>query len=360
MDYRRLGQELRQQQQQKQQPQLGGPKAGQPQQPDQKSAEKNATDYREKILSFIRMHGPSLPNEIRHEIGKDNLITSAMLSEMSSNKLVRVSYVKVGGSPLYYIAGQESQLLRFVDHIHKREREALEYLKVEIVVRDEDLEPVQRVAIRELKDFAMPITVTLHDRTELFWKWYLAKNEDISEKVKQLMPKPEVKPEAMPEQPQPAAKPEPPAPEAKPEPKPEPQQPKPEARVPEKKEVQKEPPKPRELAKEHAPGKEIKDRFYQKIRAYCEERGIKIIDATVVRKSAELDLIVQVPSAVGSLTYYAKAKSKKTASDTDLAGALIEAQSRRLPALFLTPGKLAKRAQQKLDRELKGLVVKSI
>ncbi len=350
MDFRRLGQELRQQQ-----PREEGPKWGQPvQQPEQKSAEKNATDYREKILRFIRMHGPSLPNEIRQEIGKDNLITSAMLSEMSSKKMVRLSYVKIGGSPLYYIAGQEGQLLRFVDHLHKREREALEFLKEEVVVRDEDLAPVQRVAMRELHDFAVPITVTLHDRTEMFWKWYLAKNEDISEKIKQLMPKQEAKPEPRPEQPQPETKPEPPAVVA------EPQQHKvkPEARIPEKKEAQ--PPKPRELVKEHAPGKEIKDRFYQRIRAYCEERRIKIIDATVVRKSAELDLVVQVPSAVGSLTYYAKAKAKKTVSDTDLAGALVEAQSRRLPALFLTPGKLAKRAEQKLDRELKGLVVKSI
>lgn len=355
MDFRRLGQELRQQQQQRQQPREEAPKWGQPQQNfDQKSAEKNATDYREKILRFIRMHGPSLPNEIRGEIGKDNLITSAMLSELSSKKLVRLSHLKVGGSPLYYIAGQEGQLLRFVDYLHKREREALEFLKEEVVVRDEDLAPVQRVAMRELHDFAVPITVTLYNRTEMFWRWYLAKNEDISEKVKQLMPKPEVREE--PETP----KPEGAAPEAKPEPQPLPQQPRPEAKAPRKKELLKEVQKELQKEIQKKPPVEIKDRFYQRIRAYCEERGIKIVDAAVVRRGAELDLVVQVPSAVGSLTYYAKAKSKKTASDTDLAGALVEAQSRRLPALFLTPGKLTKKAEQKLERELKGLVVKTL
>lgn len=341
MDFRRLGQELRQRQK-KQQSVEESPKWRQPgQQPDQISAERNAAGYRERILAFIRMHGPSLPNEIRKEIGKDNIITSAMLSELSSKKMVRLSHLKVGASPLYYIKGQENQLLRFVDHLHKREREALEYLKEELVVRDVDLAPVQRVAMRELKDFAVPITVTLHDHKEMFWKWYLAKNEEISNKVKQLMPKPEVKPEP---------KPEPPAPETKPEPKPEPQQPQAEHEVkaPEKKELPKK------------PGKEAKDRFYQKIRDYCEGRGITVIDVKVVRKNSELDLTLQVPSAVGSLTYYAKAKSKKTANDADLAAALVEAQSLRLPALFLTPGKLTKKAQQKLNKELKGLVVKNI
>ena len=96
------------------------------------------------------------------------------------------------------------------------------------------------------------------------------------------------------------------------------------------------------------------------MRAFCEGRNIRILNVKVVRKNGELDLILEVPSAVGSLVYYAKAKSKKTANNADLAAALVEAQSRRLPALFLTPGKLTKKAQGRLDKELKGIVVKTI
>ena len=363
-----MGQELRERQQKKKKKQSEGesPTWRQPPspQPDQKSAERNAADYRTKILTFIRMHGPSLPNEVRREIGKDTIITSAMLSEMVSKKLIKLTHLKVGTSPLYYIKGQENQLLRFVDHLHEREREALEHLKEEEVVRDVDLMPVQRVAMRDLKDFAVPITVTLHDHKELFWKWYLTKNEDLSEKVKLLMPKPEVKSEP---------KPKPLAPETKPEPKAEPPQPRvePKVKAPEKKEDTKDkelPKKPAtdlqavrsEAVKKPTPDKEVKDRFYQRIRTYCEERGITIISAKVIRKNSELNLTLQVPSAIGTLTYYAKAKSKKKASDADLAATLVEAQSLRLPALFLTPGKLTKKAQQKLNKEFKELLVKNL
>src|SRR3989338_10905240 len=89
MDFGRLAQQLGQKAQQKAQ------QASQGQQSSQ-SQQKNVTDYRERILRFIRAHGPSVPNEIRREIGKDNLIASAMLSELSSNKNVRVSHLKVG------------------------------------------------------------------------------------------------------------------------------------------------------------------------------------------------------------------------------------------------------------------------
>lgn len=154
---------------------------------DEVRAERAVADYKERILQFISTNGPSLPNETRKEIGRDTIITSAMLSELSSRNLIKMSHLKVGGSPLYYIEGQEPELLRFVDYLHNRERDTLKFLWQESVVRDADLTPVQRVAMRELKDFASPITASFRGRKEMFWKWYLAKNEDVSAKVKHLM-----------------------------------------------------------------------------------------------------------------------------------------------------------------------------
>ncbi len=364
MDFGRLAQQLGQKAQQKAQQSQG--------QQSSQSQQKNATDYRERILRFIRSHGPSVPNEIRREIGKDNLIASAMLSELSSNKNVRVSHLKVGSSPLYYLPGQESQLLRFSEYLHVREREALEYLRQEVVVRDVDLAPVQRVSMRELKDFAEPITVQLYGLEELFWKWYLAKNEDIVEKVRQLMPAPQVKVEPVVAQQEP---------EVLPEKKPEKQEVLARSEVawqkrderkqrPPEKAPQKEPEKPveekqKEPKQRRGQGKQAQlspddDRFYQKVRAYCQEKGLAIRSAEIVKKNAELDLVVEVPSAVGQLTYFCKAKAKALCTDNDLALAMMEAQERNLPALLLTTGKVSAKALQKLDRGLKGLIVKTM
>ncbi len=317
--------------------------------------EQKGIDYREKILAFLRRHGPSVPNEVRKDIGKDNLITSAMLSELASKKLVKITHLKLGGSPLYYIPGQETQLTRFIDKVGQREREALLLLQQQKVLRDVDLAPVERVAMREIKDFAVPITVKLYGEEELFWKWFLVKNEEISAKVKELMPKPAVKepePEPVKEE-EPVKEPEP-EPVKKEEPKPKPVKKKKPGPKKVKEAVQE------ELPAEGIPEKVLKDRFFQELQGFCNEKGILIIEAEVIRKNAELDLVVDVPSAVGKLRYYAKAKSKKNCNDTDLAGAMIEGQSKRLPTLFLTPGKLTKKAEQKLDKELKGVVVKII
>lgn len=349
------------------------------QQPSQ-GQQKNATDYRERILRFIRGHGPSVPNEIRREIGKDNLIASAMLAELSANKHVKVSHLKVGGSPLYYLPGQESQLQRFSEYLHVREREALEYLKQEVVARDVDLAPVQRVSMRELKDFAEPITVALYGQEELFWKWYLAKNEDIVDKVRQLMPqpaakadpvvvqqKPEVLPEKKQEKPEIAVKVE--VPELKreerkvrPQEKEKAQQKVPEKPAGEKPERQE---KLKETGERRSGGKQTllspeDDRFYQKVRSYCQEKGLAIRSAEVVKRNAEVSLVVEVPSAVGPLTYFCKAKAKALCNDNDLALAMMEAQERNLPALLLTTGKVSAKALQKLDKGLKGLIVRTM
>ena len=70
----------------------------------------------------------------------------------------------------------------------------------------------------------------------------------------------------------------------------------------------------------------------------------------------EYDLIINIPSPAGELTYYCKAKSSKRVSDGDLSSAVLKAQSKRLPALFLTTGELTKKAEEALKAELKNQI----
>ena len=65
---------------------------------------------KEKIISFIKARGPSLPVHIAKEINTSILFTSAFLSELISEKRLKISKLNVGNSSLYFIPGQESLL----------------------------------------------------------------------------------------------------------------------------------------------------------------------------------------------------------------------------------------------------------
>ena len=77
-------------------------------------------DNKEKILSFIKGKGPVLPVEVAKHIDSNILMASAHLAELSSNGKLKISNVKVGGSPLYYLPGQEAQLQKFADSLEEK------------------------------------------------------------------------------------------------------------------------------------------------------------------------------------------------------------------------------------------------
>ena len=127
---------------------------------------------------MINIKGPVIPSQISKEINSDILMASAHLSELSSEGRVKVSNLKIGGTPLYFLKGQESQLERFSDNLHEKERKAYELLKEKKVLRDNKLEPVIRVALRGIKDFAIPLQVTFQNNKEIFWRWHSSNKEE--------------------------------------------------------------------------------------------------------------------------------------------------------------------------------------
>ena len=67
----------------------------------------------DRALQTMRINGPVIPSKVAKAIGKDIIMASAILSELSSSNKVRISKLKVGGSPVYYLPGQESRLYDF-------------------------------------------------------------------------------------------------------------------------------------------------------------------------------------------------------------------------------------------------------
>jgi len=90
----------------------------------------DTTHIKEKILSIVNQKGPSLPAHIASKTGLSMLFASAFLSELLSEKKIKISNMKVGNSPLYYIPGQESQLENFSHtNLKSKEKECFSIIK---------------------------------------------------------------------------------------------------------------------------------------------------------------------------------------------------------------------------------------
>jgi hypothetical protein len=254
-------------------------------------------------------------------------MTSAHLSELSSEGKLKVSKIKIGGSPLYYLPGQESYLGRFSNNLHEKEKRAFDLLKEKKVLRDSKLEPVIRVALREIKDFAIPLQVTHQNTKEIFWKWHLLSKEEAESLIRSLLAKKEIK----------------------------------ETEPKKEEKIEREIKKPAEKE-----SKEIKsfidksDSFLEEIKSYFNKNKIIIKNSEIIRKNSEIDFLLDVPSAVGNLQYYCKAKNKKRINDGDLSSAYVQGQLKKLPILFLTKGELTKRAKEMLNKEFKNISIKKL
>ncbi|MBW2971086.1 hypothetical protein KY320_02915 [Candidatus Woesearchaeota archaeon] len=313
-------------------------------------------DNRQQVLSFIRLRGPTLPVHVSKHINTSILMASAVMSELVSRGELKISNLKVGGSPLYYIKGQEHQLQKFSDKLNAKDRQTYQLLSEKKILRDNELQPLQRVSLRQIKDFAIPLKVKIGDNTEIFWKWHMLSDSDAEALIKESLRagrKLERELQQPAKQPEPEKVEEPIRQPIKSEPQ-EPSKPKPTQQ------------KQREISKEqHKPAKRFvdttsKDQFLKRVWNYFSKNRIEVLEQEVVRKGSEVDFVIRLPSAVGSLKYYCKAKSKQRSNDTDLAAALVQAQQKNLPVIYLTTGVLTKRAKEMLNKEFKAVVVKTI
>jgi hypothetical protein len=142
-------------------------------------------EIKEKIISILKRKGPSLPVHISREIESSILFTSAFLSELVSEKLVLISKMKVGSSPIYFLPGQESLIEKYSPYLKSKEKEAFMLLKEKGILKDDKQNPAIRVALREIRDFAVPFK----KEDEIFWRYHTLPEERFTKKEE----KPEVK-----------------------------------------------------------------------------------------------------------------------------------------------------------------------
>jgi hypothetical protein len=148
----------------------------------------DAMQLKEKILTTIRINGPSLPVHIARTTGLSILFSSAFLSELLSEKKIKISNMKVGSSPVYYLPNQDHMLERFSEHLKSKEKDAYLLLKENRFLRDTELEPAIRIALRMIKDFAIPF----QKDSQIYWRYFTVPESEFSE-VKET--KKEIQPE---------------------------------------------------------------------------------------------------------------------------------------------------------------------
>lgn len=295
----------------------------------------------DKILNFLRITGPTIPSRVAKNLNTEILFASAHLSDLAAQGKVKISQLKIGGTPLYYLSGQEAKLYDFAqNNLNPKDFQVLELLKKEKVLREQDLELLPRVALRALKDFAIPLNVTVDGQTELFWKWYLLSNEETKQCIDKILNIAEPQPEPMPT-----------------------------ISEPEKITVS-----PQEIAlltnngseetgeqdlfiDTTSPIKRIKpkrrvpvaDDLLETVERFFQRKDIVIEQKETIRKNAELNFIVKVPSVIGSTTYFCKVKHKQKCDEKDLAAAYMEAQTKKIPLFFLYTNEVHKKAQEMID-----------
>ena len=132
-------------------------------------ATQDTSEIKKKIFFIFNQRGPSLPVHIAKGTGLSMLFASAFLSELLSERKIKMSYMKVGNSPIYYIPGQEVHLKNFAHYLNSKEKEAFTLLQNKQILQDSEQDPAIRVALRSIKDFAIPFKK--EDR--IFWRYYL-------------------------------------------------------------------------------------------------------------------------------------------------------------------------------------------
>ena len=314
----------------------------------------NLPQKKQAILEILKNQGPCLPAVMASKIGLQLMMASVVLSDLKAEQAVKISSLKVGGSPLYYLEGQEAMLENFIKHLPGKEREAFEILKKQGVLDEAPLEPAHRVALRNMKDFAFPLVLKTENGDRIFWHFHAVNEGDAKLRIEEMINK-EAK-DVKKEKPVEKAK----AKEEKVEKKTEAVNVKEDITPAENKKPESEkgkegignvvsnidkPEKPK--AKPRKKATHRKD-FAEKVLEHINKKEMQIIRN--FDDDGNKICIAQLDSKVGMLKFLVFGLNKKALSESDLGLAFSEGQHERLPVLLVTSGKMTKKAEEYLKK----------
>ena len=320
---------------------------------------KDGTVIKEKIIQTISQRGPSLPIHVAKATELPTLFASAFLSELISERRVRLSNMKVGGSPLYLLPGQEPLLEKFEDFLKGKEKEAFLLLKEQRVVEHAKTDPAIRVALAYLKDFAVPFQYEGNQ----YWRYYLTSETESRSEIqrqKQITQEimrsqaPEIIPQKIQIQPQTVV----PIPIITKEEleitKHQTQDDEVEEEIKEKikpKQILKRPEqRPQQIiSKEKQEKEKIKSDFVVRVVNYLLKERIELVEEKDFKKR-EFYGTCTINSHLGKIDFFIIGKDKKHINEDDITIAVQQSHTHSMPVLLLSSGDLDKRAQMHIEK----------
>ena len=294
---------------------------------------------KDRILSTLRAKGPCLPVQISKEINFSPLFASAFLSELKSEDKIKISSMRVGSSPLYYLPEHQLMLEKFSGYLNQREKEAFFLLREKKILEDSEQDPVMRVALRAIKDFAISFSVKIKDEQKTFWRYFSipeseavsfteGKAQGIFEKKIALQEKSNF--ETIDKK-----------------------------NISEKKEEVK-------LETEHlSKMQEVLDgdkrplaekrnqknkesEFAISVKDYLSSKEIEVVEVFAEKKK-EFEARIRIDTLFGKQEFYLTAKEKKNVSEQDFVIAHQKAQEKKIPAAVMATGDLNKKGKEHLE-----------
>lgn len=283
----------------------------------------NLNQTKEKIISIIKSNGPSLPVHIANSMNITPLFMSAFLSEMNAEKSIKMSWMRVGNSPVYYLLEQEALLENFAGYLNSKEKEAFLLLKEKKVLSDEKQSPSIRVALKTIKDFAVPLNISVENEKNLFWKYFLVSDADVKNIIASASEKKEA--ENLSGKNEEENKNAPPV-----------------EKVSEKTSSE-QTNKIRTLPKSH-----LESEFSEKVKDCLSKMGIETLSVISERRK-EFAAKVSIGGILGKQEFYLTAKDKKRVTEDDFTLAIQKAQLEKMPALFISSGEISKKGKARLE-----------
>ncbi len=305
---------------------------------------------KEKVLEFVKTHGPVIPLQIKRALGGELLFIGAILSELRSKGQIKATHLKYGGTPFYYCEGQEERLQELIKYLNEKDKETIELLRNKKVLRDSELTPLQRVGLRKQKDFAIPLYVRIQDKEEIFWKWFLVEDQEAEKLIKEIvfgvkevsegrsgdLEQRKNKEEGLSEEKVIEGR---------------------DARASMKESKEGVGIKPIKSVSKKSRRKKIKkEELLVKVKQFLEKKDSRIVEV-IEMKPTSLDLIVEINTPIGKTKYFCRVKYKKNVNDGDLAAAYLAANAKKMPLLFIAFGSITKKAKELAKKEFPGAMI---
>jgi hypothetical protein len=311
---------------------------------------------KERILELIKQIGPMLPVEISSKIGVDSFMAKAFLMELVEEGKISQSKEKLAESPMYYLPGQERQVVMKMENIKQQHSKTARTYAPTSVSEDPEVQAKREAFARRLAEIEAaeqkrksmpapqprPLTkIAPSKSTDLRGQENLNNSLDPknakrsfghTEPSSARNPRPVYKPQQLP----------------------------PPKSTPIPKSVFTSPPQPASMPDfKSEPDPEYKPEaertFIDKAMDWLKMEGYEIVEEINAKKT-EMELLVKVYTDFGKVNFYMKIKQKKTITEADLMAVYAGAMEQKCPAVLLTNGKLSKSAEVFLEE--KGWIVK--